>query len=138
MFRFARDRNLLPFEGEKSLNFIQSLGSRPFQDQRQTFNLMKMSHSHSSRAERLLFAALRGTWRGCTTAKAVQHRRLTRHSTIGTQRIGNCLGIFGILASELAVAEDELWMLDIVWLAPRANYRASRFELDRTRQEACR
>lgn len=37
----------------KSLNSIQlpGSGSRPFQDQRQTVNLMQMSHSHSSHAE---------------------------------------------------------------------------------------
>jgi hypothetical protein len=62
-----------------------------------------------------------------------------RHSTSTDIRTaGNCLGILGDLASELAVAEDELWMLDSVWLAPRASYRASRFELVQTRQEACR
>jgi hypothetical protein len=37
--------------GEKSLNSTQLLGSRPFQDRRQTANLMQMSHSHSSHAE---------------------------------------------------------------------------------------
>jgi hypothetical protein len=48
--------------GEKSLNSIQLLGSRPFQDQRQTANLMQMSHSHSSHAERDL--AEQGNSRG--------------------------------------------------------------------------
>jgi hypothetical protein len=38
----------------------------------------------------------------------------------------------------LAVAEGDLWMLDTVWLAPRVNYRASRFELVPIWQEACR
>ena len=127
--RLYRDREMLQ-RGQQSLNSIQLLQSRPFQYQRQMLKVRQMSHSTVS--------GLGGTCKFTRATEAIACHQPTRHSTNDTQTSGNCLGIFGNLASELAVAEDEMWMLDAVCLAPRASYRASRFELVLTRQEACR
>jgi hypothetical protein len=71
---------MLP-RGDKNLNSIQLLASRPFQDQRKTRNLALMSHS--SHAERC------GTWRDKKTHAGLQKQihvtQLTRQSTIDTQ-----------------------------------------------------